>query len=117
MNAVISATARTGRRVRRSLRRFIKRLTRKAVIELTVTVSLPPFLKNVVGYEAKPKSPPMTTGPAEDLGSRGALQCAAGHADGPFCPCGLRSISTARQPGGQQRGRGSQLPRRAIRGE
>ena len=56
MNTVISATARTGRRVRRSLRRFIKRLTRKAVIELTVTVSLPPFLKIVVGYEAKPNS-------------------------------------------------------------
>jgi Holliday junction resolvasome RuvABC ATP-dependent DNA helicase subunit len=52
MNTAISAITRTNRGIRRTLNRIVRRLTRKASINLRITVSVPPFLKFVLDYKA-----------------------------------------------------------------
>ncbi len=52
MNTSISALTRTVRGIRRATHHLIARLTRKASIKLTVTVSLPPFVKIAFDYKA-----------------------------------------------------------------
>ena len=52
MTTFISALTRTVLRIRRNAKRLSRRLTRKAEIELGITVSLPPFLKFALDYKA-----------------------------------------------------------------
>ena len=52
MNTAISAITRTSRSIRRTVHRIARRLTRKASIDLGITVSVPPFLKFVLSYKA-----------------------------------------------------------------
>ena len=52
MNTAISAITRTSRSIRRTIHRIARRLTRKASIDLGITVSVPPFLKFVLSYKA-----------------------------------------------------------------
>ena len=52
MNTAISAITRTSRSIRRTVNRIARRLTRKASIDLGITVSVPPFLKFVLFYKA-----------------------------------------------------------------
>lgn len=52
MNTAIPAITRTSRSIRCTFNRIARRLTRKASITLGITVSVPPFLKFVLDYEA-----------------------------------------------------------------
>lgn len=52
MNTAISALTRTTRSIRRTINRIARRLTRKASINLGITVLVPPFLKCVLSYKA-----------------------------------------------------------------
>ena len=52
MNTAISAITRTSRSIRRTVNRIARRLTRKASIDLGITVSVPLFLKFVLSYKA-----------------------------------------------------------------
>ena len=85
--------------------------------QLTVTVSLPPFRRSSSATRRSRTRPPMTTGPAEDLGAprSAAMGCPARRR--PILP--LRAeIDLDRPPAGwTAAGARSQLPRRAIRGE
>jgi hypothetical protein len=51
MKPIIAAIVRTSRNLRRAACKLLTRLTRKASIKLTFTVSLPPFLKPAIDYK------------------------------------------------------------------
>lgn len=53
MNTTISALSRTARSVRRAVHQLITALTRKAALNIHLTVSLPPFVKAAFDYKAE----------------------------------------------------------------
>ena len=52
MNSITAVFIRTSRSIRRATNNLLNRLTRKASLKLSVTVSLPPFVKFAIDYTA-----------------------------------------------------------------
>ncbi len=52
MNSITAVFIRTSRSIRRATNNLLNRLTRKASLKLSVTVSLPPFVKLAIDYTA-----------------------------------------------------------------
>jgi hypothetical protein len=57
MNTFTAAIVRTSRSVRRAATNLITRFTRKASINLAITISLPPFVKLAIDYKADLSKP------------------------------------------------------------
>ena len=57
MNSITAAFIRTSRSIRRATNNLLNRLTRKASLKLSVTVSLPPFMKFAIDYTADLSKP------------------------------------------------------------
>ena len=52
MNRLVTTIDRTSRGIRASIRSIANRLTRKARIKVSLTISLPPFVKLALDYSA-----------------------------------------------------------------
>jgi hypothetical protein len=52
MNSITAVFIRTSRSIRRATNNLLNRFTRKASLKLSVTVSLPPFVKFAIDYTA-----------------------------------------------------------------
>ena len=57
MNTFTAAIVRTSRSIRRAATNLINRFTRKASINLVITISLPPFVKLAIDYKADLSKP------------------------------------------------------------
>jgi hypothetical protein len=57
INTFTAAIVRTSRSIRRAATNLITRFTRKASINLAITISLPPFVKLAIDYKADLSKP------------------------------------------------------------
>lgn len=57
MTTILNILARTSRSIRRTARHLAARITRKASIKLALTISIPPFVKASLNYDADLSKP------------------------------------------------------------